>query len=142
MYQKRVSNVRRIVTAGAAIIWALCIFMFSSIPGDSLPDLAKGPLSYLGHFCEYLILGILITTACASPNVPLWKAALLGLALAAFYGAVDEFHQSFVSGRYCDIADWLTDVAGALVGSLGAIFVISRRKVIESRAQDNARKQN
>jgi hypothetical protein len=140
MYRKQVSNIRRIIMAGVAILWALCIFVFSSIPGDSLPDFAKGPLTYIGHFCEYLILGILITTACASPNTPLWKAALIGLALAAFYGATDEFHQSFVSGRSCDIVDWLTDVAGAFVGSVGAIFVISRRKVTEGRAKDAARK--
>jgi VanZ family protein len=140
LHKGPLSNNRRIVSGAAAIVWALCIFIFSSVPGDSLPDFAQGFLTYVGHFCEYLILGLLVTAALASPQMPLWKAASIGLLIAAFYGATDEFHQLFVSGRTCDIFDWMTDVSGALVGAVVTIFIISRQKVTASRAKDATRK--
>ncbi|MBF0358995.1 MAG: VanZ family protein [Magnetococcales bacterium] len=38
------------------------------------------------------------------------------------YGASDEWHQSFVPGRYADIFDWYADAAGAAVVLL-VIFI-------------------
>lgn len=35
---------------------------------------------------------------------------------AGLYGITDELHQVYVPGRTADVADWLVDMAGALVG--------------------------
>ncbi len=46
-------------------------------------------------------------------------------ALAAWlYGAVDEWHQSFVPGRDAAVGDWLADGVGALLGAV-ALAVVS-----------------
>lgn len=37
------------------------------------------------------------------------------LACVAVYGAVDEWHQSWVAGRTVSLIDWLTDMVGASV---------------------------
>ena len=44
---------------------------------------------------------------------------LFGCAHATF----DEWHQSFVPGRSSDLADWIADVAGVM---LGVLFVAWR----------------
>jgi hypothetical protein len=49
----------------------------------------------------------------ARPGRP-WQA--LGLAMA--YGAVDEWHQSWVPGRDASVLDWLADGVGASIIAL------------------------
>ncbi|MBF0237488.1 MAG: VanZ family protein [SAR324 cluster bacterium] len=43
----------------------------------------------------------------------------------ALFGLSDEWHQSFVPGRYSDVQDWLADVAGATL-IIGIWFVRNR----------------
>ncbi|MCQ5071798.1 VanZ family protein [Adlercreutzia sp. DFI.6.23] len=38
----------------------------------------------------------------------------------------DEFHQSFVPGRMCDPADWLTDTRGAALGAGTAVLALEK----------------
>lgn len=44
---------------------------------------------------------------------------LIALGFCSFYGATDEWHQSFVIGRTPDILDWLADTLGAGLAMLG-----------------------
>lgn len=73
--------------------------------------------SPIGHFCEYLVLGIFLSRA-LSHHLPTPQAMLVALLIASFYGATDEFHQLFVEGRSCDPWDWVVDTAGAALGIL------------------------
>lgn len=73
-------------------------------------------LSPAAHFSEYAVLGALLMNALRC-HMPLQRACLLAVALASCYGVTDEFHQLFVEGRMCDPVDWLTDTAGAAVGT-------------------------
>ncbi|MGR9116795.1 MAG: VanZ family protein [Gammaproteobacteria bacterium] len=41
------------------------------------------------------------------------KPGLITLLFCGLYGISDEWHQSFVDGRYADILDWLADFTGA-----------------------------
>ena len=50
---------------------------------------------------------------------------LLTLGVGSLYGLIDEAHQYFVPGRSSDIADWVADTLGALLGS-GAVWLVSR----------------
>lgn len=86
-------------------LWAILIFLLSDQP--SLPKLGPPWISFAAHFLEYLVLGFLLARA-SSPGA--------ALAAAGGYGITDEFHQAFVPGRTPDVPDWLTDMAGALVG--------------------------
>jgi len=42
--------------------------------------------------------------------------AIGACAIASIYGAFDEWHQSFVPGRYASLTDVALDVAGAVLG--------------------------
>jgi VanZ family protein len=48
---------------------------------------------------------------------------LLLFGIASVYGIIDEVHQYFVPGRDCNVWDWTADVLGAILGSLGAVFI-------------------
>jgi VanZ family protein len=56
------------------------------------------------------------------------RAAIEGFTVAAFWGAIDEWHQSFVPGRSADPADLAADAAGALIAAavLMACAIIAR----------------
>ena len=45
------------------------------------------------------------------------RTALVAAALAAAYGLTDEFHQSFVPGRYADLRDVAANALGATGGA-------------------------
>jgi len=107
----------------AAIILAGTIFFLSSMTSDSFPK-NTGNLSYVVHFCEYLLLSALLVLAIYKPSRKIWQVMLISVAIAAVYGASDEIHQLFVPGRHCDIFDWFTDVGGAIAGAGLSICVI------------------
>lgn len=106
--------------------WAALIFAGSSIPGSAL---AAGPavgFDKVAHALEYGVLGALTTRALMiAPGLAPALAALCGAALAALYGVSDEWHQSFVPGRFASGADLVADAVGA---AAGAAVVLWRRK--------------
>ena len=76
-------------------------------------------VSSLGHFCEYLVFGALLTRAVGVDRERSLAVAFAAAVIAASaYGVTDELHQLFVPGRMCDPADWLVDTVGAAMGSL------------------------
>ena len=81
------------------------------------------------HFIEYAILGGLLTRAFvgAKPSIVpsrlIWYIAAL---LSILYGASDEWHQTFVPGRFATIADWVADVLGSIAGAFGVYLYYAR----------------
>ena len=69
----------------------------------------------LEHALAYSGLGALLLRALAGGlRRPVTaRAAVLAVAIAALYGASDEFHQHFVPHRSMDAYDLLADTAGA-----------------------------
>jgi len=96
------------------------IFHLSSKPSLPIPPLFPYQ-DKLFHFTAYGILGFLLSSAL--PEKKIWVPALL----ASLYGISDEFHQSFVPGRSCDLLDWFADSFGAISGSY--LFFILWKKV-------------
>ncbi|KHG65471.1 VanZ [Thermus sp. 2.9] len=64
------------------------------------------------HFLAYALLGLLLRLGLGR-----FSWAFLG---AAFYGVVDEYHQSFVPGREAFGLDLVADALGAFFGAKGA----------------------
>lgn len=89
-----------------AAAWAALIFAVSARP--SVPVDLGGGLDKVAHFGAYLVLGGLLARAVVSRG----SGILLGWA----YAASDEIHQTFVPGRTFEIADWVADALGVLVG--------------------------
>ena len=61
----------------------------------------------MGHFLVYGLLATLLVRLDRSPLG--WWLALL---VTSPYGVSDEWHQSFVPGRSCELGDWVADTAG------------------------------
>ena len=70
------------------------------------------------HFCEYALLGVLSAGACALIFPTGARRAWLPLAFCATCAALDEWHQTFVSGRSGELRDVLIDSGGAVCGLL------------------------
>ena len=81
----------------------------------------------LVHVGAYALFGLLCLRAFHGGFGELrYGPAILAMSTAALYGALDEWHQSFVPGRDPSVLDWVADVSGA---GLSLLFVLwlSRR---------------
>ncbi len=100
----------------APIVYMLAIWVLSSIPGGSLDikgmDWLTAPTTQnLLHIPLYGGLAYVWVVSLLRLNHtrPLVLAAVLTIA----YGIVDEYHQSFVPGRYASVADVALNCVGA-----------------------------
>lgn len=104
---------RPAVSWGLALVYAVVIFCFSSVPYlEQLVGLPAG-LSVVEHVVEYLLFGFLVAVAFGSRGVYGFLPAFL---TSCLYGASDEMHQFFVSGRNASMVDVLADSLGCLIG--------------------------
>ena len=62
---------------------------------------------------------------------PDWRGAVLALITVSFFGATDEWHQSFVPGREADLLDWLADTSGAALAIGLYVLVRPYRELLE-----------
>jgi len=69
------------------------------------------------HFCAYAVLASLATLRPLRARERPRAIVVEAFVLAALYGVVDEFHQSFVPGRDASMGDVVADALGALTGA-------------------------
>lgn len=100
------------------VLYCLAIFVQSSFPSQVRPS-GIPMADKLLHMSGYALLAVLVFRASAGtrPEAPLSRAWVWSVLFASIYGALDEFHQSFVPSRSADAADILSDTAGALLGA-------------------------
>jgi VanZ family protein len=91
----------------ATLVLIATIFYFSSRPGSEVG--LPSPWDKVAHFSSYAILGFFASKASGSR----WT----GWGIAAAYGMLDEWHQSFVPLRDASAWDWLADALGGWLGS-------------------------
>ena len=72
------------------------------------------------HFCEYALMGCLWYLWLRNRKF----APLLALGASAAYSCTDEWHQSLVPGRSCELRDVLVDSSGAAAGILFAFVLL------------------
>jgi VanZ family protein len=109
-----------------AILFAAAIFTVSSIPDLQGPDLKIVPFDKLAHFMEYAVFAYLIFRSISHIGDSVGNATVFVLSLLSLgsFAALDELHQKFVPGRTCDVADFATDLVGAVLVLL--YFVLRR----------------
>jgi hypothetical protein len=101
------------------------LYWLSSLPGTPLPDdpalyalfywMSPSVQNAL-HVPAYAALGGAWCWALGAwLRVPVARA-IGACAIASAYGVLDEWHQSFVPGRYASLTDVALDVAGAVLG--------------------------
>ncbi len=81
-----------------ALFFMTVIFIFSSQPGDNLPNFLSWDyvVKKMGHAIGYGLLALSYLHFFKYDK----KAILACLVLAVLFSATDEFHQSFVPGRH------------------------------------------
>ena len=52
------------------------------------------------------------------PGKPLFLLALFAAGSAILFGLSDEWHQTFVAGRFCELEDLIVDAVSAALGIL------------------------
>jgi VanZ family protein len=106
-----------------AIIWAAIIFTISH--QEKLPGPDSGVLNYLlkktGHLVVYLIL-FLLTYRGLSRGTSLPHSKLAAFLICVLYALTDEYHQSFVPGRFPSLIDVGYDSFGASLAWLSTYF--------------------
>lgn len=112
----------------APLIYMVLIFIGSSFPGNSV--VMKGIFHYdkLLHLLEYSVLGAVIAWAVIHNYRVngIYRQIGLVLIIGWAYGALDEFHQSFVPARTMDIHDFAADALGIILG-LGIYIVVMQK---------------
>lgn len=78
----------------------------------------------LAHILAYATLAV--SVALLFPHKQyrdfFWKTIFIVFFITILYGALDEFHQSFVPGRDMSVWDWLADMVGA-GGGISLLFI-------------------
>ena len=82
------------------------------------------PVRKLAHFAEYGLLGVLLMCAALCLKMRMGTRMFCSILCAAVCAVVDEFHQTFVTGRAGVPADVLLDTCGACCGVL-IVWILS-----------------
>lgn len=119
---------------GPAWLWAILIFVGSSVPGLTAPDLGFQWEDKLAHLIEFAVFGFFLMRAFSGSKNRLLRRHgwLLTILLGTIYAATDELHQRLVPGRSADVADWIADVLGILTGQF-AYFLIYHFHLLKAK---------
>jgi VanZ family protein len=116
-----------------AVLWAIIIYIASSIPAKYLPSQTFFAYDKIVHITLFLIFGLLVYRALEpikdSGQLNLGRI-FFSIAIVISYGVLDEIHQGSVPGRTVDIYDALADTVGGLVA--GILIFFQRRKLVKS----------
>jgi VanZ family protein len=96
------------------VLWAAVIWLASSFSWGPLPVDVPGwvPTDKVAHSLIFGVLAWLI----ARPGSVSRGVVLRAWLLATLWGALDEWHQSWVPGRFSDVRDAAADAVGAALG--------------------------
>ena len=108
------------------LIWAGVILLGTSLPQDAVPVQTSNIDKFL-HFTIYTVFAFLLTRQ-ISEDTTRGRAVLGAVLIAAAFAAADEWHQRFIPGRFPEFADWLADVAGAILGAVVYALIFDRRR--------------
>ncbi len=73
------------------------------------------PIRKLAHMTEYAVFTAAIFLPCAVYGLNIHLRTWLPLIIAALYAAADEYHQTFIPGRYGCVTDVFIDSTGAAI---------------------------
>lgn len=99
----------KVLDSAALLFYCLLIFWLSDQPSINAPMWFPHQ-DKIYHAGAYFIMAVLAWRIFRRAFSRPWIISLL---FCSLYGISDEWHQSFVTGRYSDISDWLADTAGA-----------------------------
>ena len=107
------------------ILYALLIFLVSSVPGNSIPRFVLLSWDKLLHLIEYFFLGFL---SVKSFNNKSKKQTIIISIFCLCFAILDETWQSFIPGRFSSGLDVIADGIGIVIGSIFALRYNSNKK--------------
>jgi len=116
----------RYLSLACAVIWAGILYYLSDQPGIDMAPLFSHQYKVM-HVVAYALLGIFCMGALKKSSTGYRPAQLWAVtALTGVYGLLDEYHQSFIPGRFSTASDVIADLAGGFLGAL-FIYLLARR---------------
>ena len=97
------------------VAYMILILGLSSIPAQDFPKTWLLTWDKLIHLVEYFILGVLVMK---SMNTISYRTLKIVLPFGILFGGLDEYLQSFISGRFASEWDILADTIGITIGAL------------------------
>ena len=94
------------------LLYCFFIYWLSDQPSLPVPEVFSSQDKIL-HFGAYFVMGILAWRYFKTINGKTIILVLLSITFCSLYGLSDEWHQSFIEGRFSDVADWIADTSGA-----------------------------
>ena len=108
------------------------IFISSSIPMDKNADVPEFIISLdptlqnLFHIPVFGLLAFLWLKSFTKYAILTFTKVIITLIITILFGCLEEFHQTFVSGRYGSLTDMLLNIVGIFMGIV--FFYRSRKK--------------
>jgi len=116
------------------VLYWLILLVATSLPSKAVP--AIGIHDKFEHFFAYLILSLLLGLTFHFQNK--WEnlnqnwlkwTVIVGI----FYGIIDELHQYFIPGRFCEFLDLLSNTLGIVFGIiLVKVFIDKSRTSVDT----------
>ncbi|MFZ1280594.1 MAG: VanZ family protein [Ignavibacteriaceae bacterium] len=132
MYSYLQSHKKYLIHLPLIIYWII-LFILTSLPTGiaiTITDVSDK----VNHFGGYGLLSVLLYLNLYFQNkfeVLNKYPAFFTVAIASFYGLLDEIHQMFVPGRSAEFLDWLADFSGSLLAVLITGYLIKKIKEFE-----------
>lgn len=101
-----------------AIVWAICIYIASSIPAGRIQWWLLHRFDKVIHLGIFFVFGLLVYRGLHQWSAPTqfsYKRVIFMLMVVLGYGLFDEMHQGSTPGRSVDFRDFLADVAGGIL---------------------------
>lgn len=148
----KIQIIKRIVYAVLIILWMITIFEFSNQNGDTSQGTSdvitdkiieinnnlenkRDQVSFcvrkLAHFSIYLIGGILAFGFFDTYSLQKKYVIAFALMFGIVYASLDEFHQSFISGRSAQMRDVCIDTCGVITGEIISCFAKKHKKLLK-----------
>lgn len=153
----KIQIIKRIVYAVLIILWMITIFEFSNQNGDTSQGTSdvitdkiieinndlenkRDQVSFcvrkLAHFSIYLIGEILAFGFFDTYSLQKKYVIAFALMFGIVYAILDEFHQSFISGRSAQIRDVCIDTCGVITGEIISCFVKKHKKLLKKEIKN------
>ena len=88
-------------------------------------------ISYLvrkvAHFTEYTVFGLSLGLTANAYFGTKWWISLSSWGFGVLYAATDEYHQTFVPGRYGSVKDVIIDSMGLALGVVITYFIFHKK---------------
>ena len=107
-----------IIDSACLLFYCLFIFWLSDQPSLNVPMWFPHQ-DKIYHAGAYFIMAVF---AWRTFRHLFSKPLIVSALFCSLYGLSDEWHQSFVAGRYSDISDWLADISGAAL----ALYLLNK----------------